>query len=459
LNEIKKLTKSTIIYFLGTVGTKAVSFLLLPIYTSFIAPDAYGTYDLNITYATLFSSFFFLDIWCGIMKFIFERKTENEKRQVMYNGIIIFVTSALIYTFSMWLFGISNNVRYLPWVILYGLSLCVQNLYGYLARTFGFNVRFAVSGIVATTCTALLNIILLVVVGMDYRALYISFIIGVLVQCIILEFKLKIIVSYKCVYFNIQDLKELLYFSLPLCVNSLCYWLLTGYNRVFITRTLDTQANGYYAIASKFGGILIIVSSCFTMAWQELAYGKGERSIENGRFYSKATDIYMVFLLCGFTILIPVIYFAFPYLIASEYSDAKVLIPINMLATLASILYTFLGNIISTYKRNNIMFLSTLAACIVNFLCVHLLVGKYGVEAANIALLLGYCVSNIMRIWTIKKIVPYHLKWWWYLCLLPLVMGTTWAYWQDKDLLNVICILVGIICGWMFIGKELKKKI
>ena len=36
MNEIKKLIKSTGIYFLGTIGTKLVSFLLLPLYTAYM---------------------------------------------------------------------------------------------------------------------------------------------------------------------------------------------------------------------------------------------------------------------------------------------------------------------------------------------------------------------------------------------------------------------------------------
>lgn len=454
MNEIKKFTKSTIVYFLGTVGAKAVSFLLLPLYTSYIAPEAYGTYDLNINYALLFSSFFFLNIWCGIMKFIFEKKTDEDKQSVMYNGILMFITSALIYILAVWIFGWFRKIQYLPWVVLYGLFFCIQNLYGYMARSFGFNMSFAISGIVSTACTAIINIVLLVVGGMDYSALYISFVVGVLMQCIMLEYKLKIIPGFKILYLNKKLLRELFYFSLPLCVNELCYWFLTGYNRVYISQILDTEANGYYAVASKFGGILIIVSSCLNMAWQELAYGKGEKSAENGRFYSKATDLYMVSLIAGAILLLPIIYLAFPFLIAPDYNAAKVLIPINILATLASILYTFLGNIISTYKKNNVMFVSTLVACVVNIVCLHLLVGRYNVEAANIALLLGYCISDVMRVFTIKNIIPYRLNWKLYLSLCPLVLWMIYAYWNSSMASFGAGIFVGILCLVAFLIKK-----
>ena len=78
MNELKRLVKTTGVYFLGTVGTKLISFLLLPLYTAFLLPSQYGQYDVNITYATLISSVCFLDIWTGIMKYMFENEMKLE---------------------------------------------------------------------------------------------------------------------------------------------------------------------------------------------------------------------------------------------------------------------------------------------------------------------------------------------------------------------------------------------
>ena len=90
MEDIKRLAKTTIVYFLGTVGTKLISFLLLPLYTSYLMPREYGRYDVNITYATLFASVCFLDIWTGIMKYMFEEKGEEGQLKFVYSGIAIF---------------------------------------------------------------------------------------------------------------------------------------------------------------------------------------------------------------------------------------------------------------------------------------------------------------------------------------------------------------------------------
>lgn len=453
MNEIKKLIKSTGIYFLGTIGTKLVSFLLLPLYTAYIAPEAYGRYDLNINYATLFASFFFLDIWTGIMKFFFEQESDREKQNVVCSGTVIFLGSSMLYLAAMILFGIWNGMEYLPGVIAYGFFMVLQSLYGYLARAYGHNALFATSGIVATLVNALLNVFLIVVVRMDYRALYISYAGGILVQCVMLERRVTLLRAFRGHCMTKEMIRQLFRFSLPLCVNSLCYWLLTGYNRIILTNRLGETANGYYAIAAKFGGTLLIVSSCFSMAWQELAYGKYSRDQDTGRFYEAATENCIQALLYGFCGLIPAISVVFPFLVDASYEGARNLVPLSMAATLAGILYTFLGNIISTYKRNDLMFVSTLAACVVNIVSMQVFVGVLGIQAANLSLLLGYLVSDWMRMRTIRREVVYHPGWRYCFFLLPLAVISVMIYLAGGLWMNLLMLAVAGICTLHFVLK------
>ena len=450
MNEFKKLTKGTIVYLFGTVGSKLVSFLLLPLYTSYISPEAYGTYDVNITYATLFSSFFFLDIWTGIMRFMFEKKDEEEKAKVVYSGIGLFLVSTLLYFCTFFLFGSWKKMEYVWGVGPYGFCLCLQNLYGYLARAYGWNFFFAVSGIVSTLCNALLNVLLIVGFHTDYKALYISFTAGIVVQCLMLEGKIRLVQKFRKELVDRTEARQLLRFALPLCVNSLCYWLLTGYNRTVIHEQLSDSVNGYYAIAARFGGILTIVASCFTMAWQELAYSKYEKNAQTGAFYSQATNVYLQVLIWGYMLIVPAISIVFPFLVAESYEPAKALIPLNMLATFAGIVYTFLGNIIATFKRNDIVFLSTLCACAVNMAVLHGLIGMWGAEAANIALLAGYVVSDAIRIGIIKGEIPYQLEKKNFLIGSVLIAVTVYGYLRGNTIWNLVWIAAGMVIGLVY---------
>lgn len=455
MNEFKQIFKSTIIYFFGNVGTKLISFLLLPLYTAKIPPNDYGLYDVNITYAILISSVLFLDIWTGIMKFLFENKDQNNQKVILNSGMIIFISSSILYIICFILFGMYKNIQYLWLVCGYGLSMCLQNLFGYFARSFGQDYLYAFSGTISTILNASLNIFLIIVLKMDYKSLYISYIIGILVQCLIIEYKIKIFKNINLKYFNFKVFKDLLYFSLPLCINSLCYWFLTGYNKIILTENLSSAANGYYAVAAKFSAALSIVSSCFLMAWQEISYKKYTKSDENSEFYSRTTNIYIKSLLCGYIIMLPIIYLIFPILVSSDYVESKPIIPMYMLATIASIVSSYFGSVISTYKRNDILFLSTLIASVVNIAIVYSLINKLGVHAANLGLLFGYLANNFIRVFIISKEIKFNVEVKDIILIIPFIFIAIYIFRYGNIFLNLTVLIMGIIMFIIIFYQEI----
>jgi O-antigen/teichoic acid export membrane protein len=59
-NTIGRFIKSSGIFFVGSVLSKAIIFFMLPVYTKYIVPADYGYYDLSITYISVVSSMLFL---------------------------------------------------------------------------------------------------------------------------------------------------------------------------------------------------------------------------------------------------------------------------------------------------------------------------------------------------------------------------------------------------------------
>ena len=54
-SKTNALIKGTLIYAIGNLGTKILNFLIVPLYTFFIEPEALGNYDLLITTVSLLS--------------------------------------------------------------------------------------------------------------------------------------------------------------------------------------------------------------------------------------------------------------------------------------------------------------------------------------------------------------------------------------------------------------------
>ena len=139
MKDLWKFIKSSGVYFVGTVLTKLISFLLLPLYTAYISPSDYGVYDLYNAYISFLCSVLFLDIWAGIMRFMYDY-TGEEKKKPISCGLAIFSISSILYTIVLFIVLALVNIEYPLLLFAYGILMNLQTLVGYIARGYGKNV-------------------------------------------------------------------------------------------------------------------------------------------------------------------------------------------------------------------------------------------------------------------------------------------------------------------------------
>ena len=84
----KKLFNDTIVFAIGNFGSKILTFLLVPLYTSLLTTEQYGTADLITTTVSLLCPVLTLTIYEAILRFALDKK---------YNSSVVF-NSALLLT-------------------------------------------------------------------------------------------------------------------------------------------------------------------------------------------------------------------------------------------------------------------------------------------------------------------------------------------------------------------------
>ena len=90
MSKKKELAKNTIIIFLGKVCTRLISFLLLPLYTSYLLTEEYGLVDLVTTYVTLIVPIITMELEMSVFRYLVDcRKDKNETKKVYSNDFII----------------------------------------------------------------------------------------------------------------------------------------------------------------------------------------------------------------------------------------------------------------------------------------------------------------------------------------------------------------------------------
>lgn len=414
MNDLKKMAKNTVIYLLGTVFSKGISFFLLPMYTKYLTPEEFGQYDLGLAYATLFWTFVYLDIYSSILRFMYDFTDKKSQRKPMINGLIIFFGSTIVYglILVLWNLFFENSIQYSALLFVVGVCTILQEIVGHIARGFGKNRLFVTGGMIGAIVTFLANIMFLIVFATDFSGIYLATIIGLLANIIYVGGRIGLLKEISFTYYDSKLFKEIFTYSIPLSVNSVSYWFLNNFNRVAVSNMLSLYDNGLYAITLKFGALVNLFTSGFQLAWQELIFSKHNQTKEEmSRFYTIAINSYILFLLFGITISLPFIKLFLPILVDQSFIAGAHLIPMALLAAVSSSSSSFIGNIFSTLKQTKSLFTTTILGAIVNVTIVALLIPIIGVQAANIAVILGFSTTVYRRIMLLRKFADLTIYW------------------------------------------------
>lgn len=110
-DKFKKLASNTMIFAIGSIGSKFITFLLVPIYTNTLTTAEYGTTEIVVTAINLLIPFLSLSIQDAVLRFGLAPDVEAKK--VIKNAVfIVGIGSIISCLLGMYrLLGAQNIVR------------------------------------------------------------------------------------------------------------------------------------------------------------------------------------------------------------------------------------------------------------------------------------------------------------------------------------------------------------
>lgn len=449
MGKLKRFLSTTAVYLAGSVLSKLVSFFLLPLYTSKISPDQYGVYDLVITVISLAAPVAFVQIWDGMFRVSFDYSKEKDKYKIISNAFAVFTAGAVFYAVGFAILQSIFHMEHSTYIFAYGLALSVDYLYGYICRVFLDNKLYMGAGLINTLLTATINIILIVQFRWDVRSLYLSPIIGMLVQSLIIDVRYKVLKRFRFAYIDRNEILKMIRFSIPLCLATASYWLLTGFSKLLITNTLGAADNGVFAIANRFSSMVTLVLTIFQYAWNELAY---LMSNDAGRTdtYNLCIDLLLKFVILGSAGVCVFVKILFPYIIHEQYAMAINIIPATIIGSMMNAMASFVGTLFMTEKKNNDIMYSTLIAAGVNIGFGIFGTKLWGLQGATLALMIAFMTLMLIRLWQAGK--QFSIKYNWKGITVPiclLVLSILEYYLIDNVILD-ICVMLGILFAFVF---------
>lgn len=445
-----RFLKTTVIYFLGNVLTKIISFLLLPIYTAALLPAELGSYDLVNSVVSLIIPIVFFQIWDAIFRFSFDGSQYTDKEIIVSNGKFVFYVCLIFYTVLFfvysYLFELDNKVL----IYLFSISVGYQFLFGYISRAFMRNILFVSTGVLNSIVNIALNIILIKVFNFGVESLFISQLTGNFLQSIIIFFNTNSL-NMKCIKKDL--IISMIRFSLPLSISTISYWLLSGFTQVYISMMLGMTFNGYLSISNRFSNLIVLGVSMIQYAWNEtsyIAYSDENKTI----FYEKAMNYMTIGIFFLISVCLIIIKIIFPFLINTNYEYAIVIIPISLLGIAFNSCASFIGTIFLSYKNSTDVVKSTIVSAIINVIMLFVLTKYFNFIGSVVSLCISFIINYILRVRILSrkysiKIKPDNYKYF------LITIATIVVYYLINNHILLITYLVCILIIFIYTYREL----
>ena len=405
MNKKKELAKNTMIIFLGKVCTQFISFLLLPLYTSYLITEEYGFVDLVTSYVTLIVPIITMELEMSVFRYLVDCRSDNEEKKHVFsnNFIILFASLALFIVLYLivccfWKF----DYQYL---ILFDIVVCTfSGNFLQIARGLGRTVDYAISCIITGVCTILLNILLIVVFKLGAFGMITSMAIANGLGALYLFIRLKM---WKYIEFKRKDtklIKEMYKYSIPLVPNGVSWWIINVSDRTIITAVLGAAANGIYAVSNKFPTILSSLLGIFNLSWSESA-ALHINSPDRDEFFSDVSNTVTKLFTCLGVGMIAVMPFAFPLFVNHSYDEAFYYIPILVLGAVFNVVICLYSAVYIAKKMTKQVAMTSIIGAIINLVVNLALIHFIGVFAAAISTAVSYFIMMMYRHFDLKKYI------------------------------------------------------
>ena len=406
-NKYKELRRNTLIIGVANLGSKAISFILAPLYSYWITVEQYGDMDLIISTVLLLTPVVCLDIYDATFRFASDSKYDN--RTVLSVSLLFsFPCVALCAVISVVSALILGN-HLLAFSSIYLALNLIESAVQQYERGRNHLVIFAISGITDSVVLLLFNLVFLIGLRMQITGWIISVILAKLIACGFLMVKSDCIRTFSLSSVRKDAVTDMLRFCIPLLPNTMMWWIMNLSDRYMIKIFVGAAATGLYSVANKIPNILSIFENVFYQSWQTSTIINLDRS-DREEFYSDVFNKYLGILAIGVISLLAFSKELTWLLFDDKFRDAWPAIAPLIIGVMVHALSTNIGALYVAFKQTKGAFRTSLIGAITNIILNLLFIPRFGMVAAAYTTLIGYMVTFGSRWIDIRKYVKLSIR-------------------------------------------------
>lgn len=392
-----KLLTNFSFYTIGNVLPKAASFLLLPIYTSYLDPSEYGIVGAMTAFSAFLAIFLTLNFERSIFRLLYDYKNKEAEKKFLgtvFIWIVIFASLIVLILFMSrnYVSKFYNTIDFFPYFLICILKVYF-NLFGNVPKIY-LQVKqnaktYLLLGIIQfiiTNCS-----ILFFVVYLNMKAD--GYLLGGLVSsALMLPYFLWYTSKIVSLKFDKNIFKAISKFSLPILPAVISTQLIDLSDRVFIERFLTTTDLGIYSLSYSIASVVLIFTSAFKKAYDPYFYKIANTIIINeAKMILKKTNTlyYLITLLLCLAISI-VSKEVLTLFFNENYADAHKVVPLICIAYAVSKISGLINLSFYQNKNTKLMMYISVVCAVINIALNFLLIPIYGYYGAAYATVITY---------------------------------------------------------------------
>lgn len=418
MNNKKQLLKQTAIYTISDGISKGLSFLALPLVSHYLIPEELGiaaNFDVLLSILMLLAG----QSIVNSLPYFYYGKTIEERGKFISNLLFIIVVSNIVFLILILLFT-CNLEKYLHISLALQLLTLVTVISQLINATDLIVYRmeekpFSFAKLQLSYTILSLTILCGLVVYYDLGAL--GKILSVVVASAVLSvFHFYLLYKRHYIIFSIDvdEIKEILRFGIPLLPHSLSFWFKSGFDKIILTTYCGLAANGLYSMAMSFGAMFTIFNSAFSNSFIPYLQKRLNNINEDNKEIEQLNIVRLSYkLMAGFMLISLVVVFfcwvAITYFLDEKYIESFQFIPWIITGLCFNAIYGIVIQFPYTVKKTLGMGVITFSGSIIQLFLTYLLVSRYGVDGIKLSYVSG-CFIIMIGVWIYSNKV-YPMPW------------------------------------------------
>ncbi|MBN1479532.1 oligosaccharide flippase family protein [candidate division KSB1 bacterium] len=274
---VKRLLKHSIVYAIATVLNRAVSIIMLPIYTRYLSKSEYGALELFLVTSSVIMFVLQLGMGSALFRSVIYRQSVNRRvltSTAHYFLVVFSLISTLVlitfaapiskmllgtvqYTFLLRLLFVGDF--FLIFAVIPMAVLRIDERSGLFALIAGANFIIGIA----------LNVLFLIVLRKGLYGVILAMTLNAAAFALIYSF---VILKDLLFTFSRTELADMLGYGLPLVPASIFVLLINMADRYFIRYFMGLDHVAVYGAAARISMIISLIVNAFQMAWPAVLF-------------------------------------------------------------------------------------------------------------------------------------------------------------------------------------------